>query len=399
MNTVAAPIVERSVSLELPAARPRERILIIDDEEHIRSTLGEFISQNGYAVETAGDGARGIELLARGSYDLVLCDLRMPGVDGTAVLEEASATQPATPVIVMTGHATIESAIHALRSGAYDYLRKPFALSEIERTIENCFERKRLEERNVELTRTNARLREIERIKDDLLSTVSHEFRTPLAAITGFLTMMDMQGVGNLRPDQTQAIEAIRANVGRLDTMIGNLLTLTESHDGGYHAVLEEVSVAAFLDEYLRSWRENRRGDFSVEIDEAAASATVKLDRARFPLVLSNLLDNAFKFTRGPGPGKVLFRVRRAENRIRFEVHDDGVGIAPTLGDRLFERFTQGDMSSTREYSGVGLGLAVVREVVRAHSGTVSVEPPELGGASLRVTLPAAGFPHNGPTP
>jgi signal transduction histidine kinase len=392
MTPVAAPAASR----ERPTAARHERILIIDDEEHIRSTLEEFISQSGYTVDTAGDGARGLELLGKSSYDLVLCDLRMPGIDGAVVLEEASATHPATPVIVMTGHATIESAIHALRSGAYDYLRKPFTLSEIERTIENCLERKRLEERNVELTRMNARLREIERIKDDLLSTVSHEFRTPLAAMTGFLAMMDKQGTGNLRSDQMQAIEAIRANVGRLDTMIGNLLTLTESHDGGYRALLDEVRVDEFLDEYLRSWREIRRGDFTAEIDEAAASSKVKLDRARFPLVLSNLLDNAFKFTRGPGPGRVLLRVRRADDRIRFEVHDDGVGIAPALGDRVFERFTQGDMSSTREYSGVGLGLAVVRDVVRAHSGTVSVEPPELGGASLRVTLPAIVVPQNG---
>jgi signal transduction histidine kinase len=372
------------------SARARERILVIDDEEHIRSTLEEFISMSGYAVETAHDGARGLELLGRSCYDLVLCDLRMPGVDGAAVLEEACTTQPATPVIVMTGHATIESAIHALRSGAYDYLRKPFTLGEIERTIESCFERKRLVERNLELTRTNERLREIERMKDDLLSTVSHEFRTPLAAMTGFLAMMDMQGTGNLRPDQLQAIEAIRANVGRLDTMIGNLLTLTESHDGGYRAVLEEVRVGEFLDEYFRACREIRRGDFSADVDAAAAAATVRLERARFPLVLSNLLDNAFKFTRGPGPGRVLFRARHAGAWIHFEVHDDGVGIAPTLGDRLFERFTQGDMSSTREFPGVGLGLAVVREIVRAHSGEVSVERPELGGASFRVALPVA---------
>jgi signal transduction histidine kinase len=375
-----------------PAVASKPRILIIDDEENIRSTLEEFISRNGYEVDSASDGKSALALLGRNSYDLVLSDLKMPNVDGAAVIEWVARAHAETPVIVMTGHATIESAIHALRAGAYDYLLKPLSLEEIERTIRNCLEKSRLLRSNAELTETNERLREIERIKDSLLATVSHEFRTPLTTMTGFLSMMDRLGTDNLRPDQMHSLEAIRANVERLDTMIGNLLTLVEAQAGCYQANLEPLRLGDFLDEYFRTSRTVRSHDgFRAEIDGPAREVIVRLDRSRFPLVLSNLLENAIKFA--PGPGRVIFRARREENRAHLEMHDDGVGIAPSLSEHIFDRFTQADMTSTREFPGAGLGLAVVRVIVEAHHGTVGLETSELGGACIRVALPISAVP------
>jgi signal transduction histidine kinase len=366
------------------------RILVIDDDENIRGTLEEFIGLNGYVVETARDGATGIDLLGRNHYDLVLCDLRMPGVDGMAVIEWVREARPNLAVVVMTGNATVESSIRALRLRADDFLLKPFTLEAIERSIGNCLARRRLERRNVELSQSNDRLREIERIKDDLLAAVSHEFRTPLTAIQGFLVLFEHQGVSNLRPEQLQALEAIRDNSQRLDTMIGNLLTLTESHDGQYHPLLEPTRLGAFLDEYLRG-NERLPSGLQVEISPEARSADVLLDRQRFPLVVTNLLDNARKFARESGPTHVILRARATDTECTIELHDDGIGVSESMGDRVFERFAQGDMTSTRAHSGAGLGLAVVREIVEAHGGSVRLIPPVLSGTSVRIDLPRAG--------
>jgi signal transduction histidine kinase len=370
-------------------SRPTGRILVIDDEENIRSTLEEFLALNGYDVVTANDGAEGLDRLGRETFDLVLSDLNMPGVDGIAVIEWARETLPDLPLVIMSGQATVDSTIRALRLGASDYLLKPFSLDEIERTIENCLERKRLQVRNTELTEANTQLREIERIKDDLLATVSHEFRTPLTAMKGFLSLMTFQGLDNLRGDQLHGLQAIDDNVARLDLMIANLLALTESHDGSYHPVLEPVPVGEFLVDFERLRRESGR-DRAVETDvePAATRSSARLDRTRFPLVLLNLVDNAFKFSRDPGTARVILRARVEGPSLQLEVHDDGIGITESLGDRVFERFTQGDMTSTREYQGAGLGLAVVREIVQAHSGRVRLIPPVLGGTSVRVTVP-----------
>lgn len=375
------------VATGLPATA--ERILVIDDEESIRSTLEEFLAMNGYRVETAATGKEGLDRLGRDTFDLVLSDLRLPDMDGLAVIEWLRETQPALPVLVMTGHATVETTIRALRLGAYDFLQKPFRLDEIERTIENCLERQRLQRRNSELTERNARLSEIERIKDDLLATVSHEFRTPLTGLRGFLGILRAQDTGNLRPDQLHALEAIAENVRRLDEMIANLLALVESQDAAAQPIREPARLAALVEEVLAAADPVRgRGRLDVRIDDAVRTTEVLVDRRRFPLVLSNLLDNAFKFARVPGDAEVRLAVRRDGPSALIEVHDAGIGIPRARGDVLFDRFTQADMSSTREYQGAGLGLAVVREIVRAHGGRVELVEPALQGTSVRVSLP-----------
>lgn len=365
------------------------RILVIDDEENIRATLEEFLTLTGYQVATAADGNEGLDRLGAGSFDLVLSDLKMPGVDGIAVIEWVKETQPELPVIVMTGFATVDTTIRALRLGADDYLLKPFSLDEIERTVESSLEKRRLREQNTELTAANERLREIERIKDDLLATVSHEFRTPLTAIKGFLSLMRMTDHANLRPDQLHALQALTDNADRLDLMICNLLTLVEAQDGAFRPILEPARIGTFLTEVVEMLRETR--DMSaIELDVPAdvADAEALLDRIRFPLAVVNLLDNALKFFRTPGETEVILRARLDARNVIVEVHDNGIGIAESLGDRVFDRFTQGDMSATREFQGVGLGLAVVQVIVAAHNGKVRLVPPVLGGASVRITLP-----------
>ncbi|MGQ0720011.1 MAG: ATP-binding response regulator [Candidatus Eiseniibacteriota bacterium] len=365
-----------------------ERILVVDDELNIRSTLAEYLALSGFEVDAAESGTQALDLLSRGNYDLVVSDVRMPGVDGISVVEWMKETCPSVPVIIMSGHATVESTLRALRLGAYDYLLKPFTLDEMQRTIGNCLDKRRLEKKNLELEQTNERLRDIERIKDDLLSTVSHEFRTPLTAMRGFLTLMTCQGVENLRPDQEHALDAIRASVHRLDMMIANLLTLTEVQDGDYSPILAPTTVGDFLAEYERGVEAGRSRSFVTEMESGVSGARVRLDRTRFPLVLDNLLDNAFKFERDSGRGEVVLRVRRETGHVVFELHDDGIGIGESLGRDVFDRFTQADMTSTRKHQGAGLGLAVVREVVGVHGGTVRLIPPVLGGTSVRVSIP-----------
>jgi two-component system OmpR family sensor kinase len=149
------------------------------------------------------------------------------------------------------------------------------------------------------------------------------------------------------------------------------------------------MPLGSFLDEFVHLRGQAKlRTDFQVEIEDAVRAREVLIDRNRFPLVLTNLLDNAYKFTRDPGRAEVILRARGDAGETHIEVHDNGIGIADTLGDQVFERFTQADMTSTREYQGVGMGLAVVRSIVHAHNGAVKLMPPVLGGTSVRVVLP-----------
>jgi signal transduction histidine kinase len=254
----------------------------------------------------------------------------------------------------------------------------------------NCLEKQRLQKRNTELTLLNERLREIERIKDDLLATMSHEFRTPLTAIHGFLSLLESGDTTNLTGRQRQGLDAIWENVNRLDAMIANLLVLVESQDRSYPPIMEITPLGQFFAEYQQLRAQCRlRIDYQLELEAETAAQSVLLDRRRFPLVLNNLLDNAFKFCREPESAQAVVHVKKEKDHVTIDVSDAGIGIPETVADRVFERFTQVDMTSTREFQGAGLGLAVVNTIVAAHNGTVRIIPPVLGGTSIRITLPA----------
>ncbi|MDP6801905.1 MAG: hybrid sensor histidine kinase/response regulator [Gemmatimonadota bacterium] len=382
-DTMAGPPGERTSAV----TTTREKILVVDDDENIRETLREFLSMGDYEVEAACDGREAMELLGRASFDLMLVDLRMPHVDGMSLLEWSQKACPEASVIVITGHATVETTIRALRLGAFDYLLKPFTLDEVARVVGNCLERSRLRRENSELTRVNQRLREVERIKDDLLATVSHEFRTPLTALQGFLSMLESQPEHPSRAGD--AMDGLRDNVSRLDALISNLLILVEANSGALTPILEPVA----LGEFLRAWvRNGPAGDLRelvrLEVPECASDARVLVDRTRLGLCIANLVDNARKFTRDPASQEILLRASVDASRVHIDIHDNGIGVdAPDLAE-AFDRFTQGDMSSTRAFPGAGLGLSVTRCLAEAHGGSVRFIQPELGGASVRITLP-----------
>ncbi|GAH22677.1 unnamed protein product [marine sediment metagenome] len=119
-------------------------ILVIDDEEVMRDSCKQILSRQGHHIKLAEDGYQGLELLKEKSFDLVILDLKMPGIDGMEVLEKIKESSPETAVVVITGYATVESAVEAMRRGAYDFLPKPFTPGEFRLIIERALEKKRL---------------------------------------------------------------------------------------------------------------------------------------------------------------------------------------------------------------------------------------------------------------
>jgi len=133
------------------AARP-SRVLVVDDEENVRITTAAILEQEGYDVKTASDGREALELAARGHYDLVLTDLRMEDMDGSTLLHELQQRHPSVVTIVLTGYASIESSIDALRQGVYDYLVKPCMIEDLKRTVRRALEHRRQRQQITELS-------------------------------------------------------------------------------------------------------------------------------------------------------------------------------------------------------------------------------------------------------
>jgi PAS domain S-box-containing protein len=251
-------------------------------------------------------------------------------------------------------------------------------------------DRRRLErERAEHLAREQAlraRAEEASVLKDQFLATLSHELRTPLTAILGYARMLR----GGTLPAAAagRAIDVIERNARAQVQLFNDLLDVSSIVLGELRMERQSVRFPAVVEAEVEAARaEARQAGITLECDLPSALPAVRGDAGRLQQVVRNLLSNALKFT--PPGGRVRVRIDRVDDEARLLVSDNGVGIAPAFLPHVFDRFRQADSSMTRVYGGLGLGLALVRELVELHGGRVSAESPGDGaGATFTVRLP-----------
>ncbi|HEY6615512.1 MAG TPA: ATP-binding protein, partial [Vicinamibacterales bacterium] len=226
------------------------------------------------------------------------------------------------------------------------------------------------------------------KLKEEFVSTVSHELRTPLNAILGWASMLRMGSVdAGVVP---QAIEAIHRNASRQAKLVDDLLDFARIAGGRTALDLEPITAQAFLRGIVESVIPLAASN-QIEIQVSAIpEATLHGDVRRLEQVFVNLLGNSLKFT--PAGGHINVSARTIGRNLEVRVADDGIGIAPEFLPHVFDRFRQGDGTSTRNHSGLGLGLSIAKQLVEAHSGTIRVESAGSGqGTAFVVTLPDNG--------
>ena len=394
------------------AAAPA-RLLVVDDEENIVLTISEVLRLEGYEVDVASSGREAVAHLERGpEYDLVLTDLHMDEGDGLSLLQEVRARTPLTIVVVLTGFAAVESAIAALRHGAYDYLAKPCIIPELIHTVGRGIDHRRLmlaerearqgleelnrelehrvEERTAELSRVNRELTEANRMKDIFLATLSHELRTPLTPVLGWVNLLRGGGAAADPSMLAQGLDAIERNARLQARLVDDLLDISRIVSGKLRIEWEPVDLCAVVGlatEPVRADASAREIQLAVEAPDAPL--VVQGAPLRLQQVVWNLLSNAVKFT--PRGGRVGVRAWREGGEARVEVSDTGVGIPSEFLPHVFDRFRQADGSTTRQYGGLGLGLAIVRALAELHGGWVVAESEGEGrGARFTFGLPCA---------
>ena len=405
---------EETTTIEQKDAPPA-RLLVVDDEENILLTISEVLRLEGHEVETAASGREAVRLLdAGGVYDLVLTDLHMEEGDGLVLLEEVRRRSPLTITIVLTGFAAVESAIASLRQGAYDYLTKPCIIAELTHTVARGIEHRRLmlaerearegleelnrelerrvEERTAELQRVNRELTEANRAKDVFLATLSHELRTPLTPVLGWVGLLRSGGATSDPLMLSQGLEAIQRNAQLQARLIDDLLDISRVVSGKLRIDPEPVNLSSVVEsaaETVRAEAESRAVELSVELPPGPV--VVQGAPLRLQQIVWNLLSNAVKFT--PRGGRVTARVSAEGGEALVEVADTGIGIAPEFMPHVFDRFRQADGSTTRQYGGLGLGLAIVRALAELHGGWVRADSEGLGRGARFVF----GLPHAAP--
>jgi len=329
-------------------------------------------------------------LLAKGGIDIVLLDLGLPDGYGLDTVRRAHAVAPEIPLIVLTGLEDEALAAEALREGAQDYLIKgQIENRALPRALRHSIERQRMQSEN-DLIRTHQM-----QFKDEFLSHVSHELRSPLTAIHQFVTIL-LDGVaGALALEQHRYLEIVLRNVKQLDSMINDLLDVTRAQSGKLIVEPQYASASDAIVYAVNTLQGAAKAKgISLDFDIEYGLPMVCADPTRIRQILVVLVDNAIKFTPRGGVVKINARIFGDDpNLLVLEVSDTGCGISPDLTERIFERLFQAPDQAWAGRKGLGLGLYICKELVTLQGGYIWAKSVPGSGAVFSFTLPVFSLP------
>jgi signal transduction histidine kinase len=366
----------------------KARILIVDDEVAHMRALCDTLQDRGYEAVGCTNGEAGLAALQQTQFDLLLADLMMPGMNGIALLRAGLQIDPTLVGIIMTGEGTIGTAVEAMKSGALDYILKPFKLSVVLPVLARGLEMRRLRVENAALEqRVREHATELEaanRELDAFTRSASHDLRSPLNAVLGFTSLLLSDRGPEMTAQQYEWLSQVKRSGERMLQLIDDLMRL--SYVGRQALNLQAVDVAALVQGVVADVRQQHANHaVSLQVGELPQ---IQADASLLRQVFVNLLSNAFKFTRNTSPASIGIGCQlRAEGRVFF-VRDNGTGFDMAHADRLFGAFQR--LHRPEEFEGSGVGLSIVERIVRRHGGRIWAESAPGQGATFYFTLDEA---------
>jgi len=371
---------------------PEHKILVIDDEEVVLDSCTQVLADAQCQVATAGNGAEGLKLVAGLQPDLVFVDLKMPGLSGFEVLEKIRSEHPLMVVIVITGYATVSSAIEAMKRGAFDFLPKPFTPEELRLIARRGLEHNRL------IQQTAALRREKEMLRENFAAIVSHELKSPLGALQQNLYVLTDELAEQLSDDQKERFARLKTRLDDLLKLIHSWLRVFTVDINKLKETFQPISVAEVLAKAVETAQPHATRK-AIEIQPSVADPLPRVngDEGSLTEVLVNILGNAVKYS-FPN-STVCVRAEAQGPQVLVSVTDTGVGIAKEDLPHLFQDFARGH-SQPEGATGCGLGLAISRRIVEVHGGSIAVESEPGKGSTFTICLPVApAVPESSPTP
>jgi signal transduction histidine kinase len=363
-------------------APPGDVMVVIDDDHAMRLSCRQILAKMGHQVEVFDNGSAGLEGVARLKPPLVIVDLKMPGISGQEVIARVHELDPEAIIIVITGYATIATAVEAIRSGAYDFLPKPFSPDELRLVVGRGMERRRLqqESRRLQLER--------ELLRRKFITFVSHQLKTPLVAIHQYLDVLrrlgDAPAAAEKRADW---LDRCLKRTEEMQALIHDWLTLAEAEGGALTRHHEPVDLGNLLQQIALTY------EGLVAAQQLTLSCTVRpgtlvvnADPHALNVLFDNLVTNAIKYNRAGG--SITVEGAEAAGEIVVSVSDTGYGIPEDARPFLFDEFFRVGGSAASSVSGTGLGLPICKRIVSELGGTITIASEIGTGSTFTVRLP-----------
>ncbi len=357
------------------------RILIVDDEEKIASRVSRLLEREGYITDVAYGADEAMHKLGARRYEILLTDLNMPGKSGFDVMVYLQREQIDTLPLVLTGYASVEGAINAIKLGAYDFIKKPVDAATLAMVVNRAAER-------VILLKEHARnleeLKKLNELKNEFLSVVSHDLRSPLSTIGGYVNYLLKKGSFN--DLEKRYLLIIRDIAENLYQLVNELLDVSKLEAGIMSINREHTDIAEIISMSINNFLilaidKNNQIVFQNTITNPLAY----IDRMKVLQVMNNLIGNAIKFTEN---GTITVAASDADSHIRISVTDTGIGIPPEKLEKIFSAYTIHKSSGTRGEKGTGLGLQICKKFVELHGGTIRVTSTVPGGSTFEFIIP-----------
>lgn len=378
-------------------------LLVVDDEmgmrlsveralRHYSTHLADIQHDVNFRVSQAETGEAALELIEADQPDIILLDYKLPGISGLDVLTVLKERKKDILVVMITAYASLETAVQATKSGAFDFLAKPFTPEELRATVHKTT-------KHCMVQRQAAKLAEERRqIRFEFLSVLAHELKSPLAAVEGNLFILRDHLVGDTIGDYDHLVNRSLIRLEGMKKLIFDLLDLTRIESGQKKRVLTDVDVCAVARQAIETHNVLANAKKVTITFEGPDSIVMQADAGELEIIFNNLISNAIKYNRDEGTVRVL--VCEGEAAITIAVRDSGIGMTPEEVTRLFGEFIRIKNQKTMNILGSGLGLSILKRLSHLYGGRVTVESVPDQGSTFTVSLvkqPAMALPGSEP--
>jgi len=368
------------------------RVLVVDDDAHLRESLMDNLEMEGYEAVGAASGQEALRAVVTNPYEVILMDFNLTDTTGIEVIQQIRKINTESQILMMTAHASLDTAIKAIQESVYDFLVKPVDFNYLKRAIGKAMEKFRLQQENQRLIRelraANEQLLNLSNMKSKFMSMASHDLANSLMGLQVSFELL----AASLSPteEQKKRVDYISNGIGQISRLIEDLVDWASIEQGRFRLQKGRVDLGHTIEKaVVGPQAKASQNGIALRVEAGSSLPPVSADERRIAQVLNNLLENALRHT--SSGGSVTVRAQRKGSEIEVAVQDTGEGIAVGELARVFDSFYQPVGGKNSPHGRLGLGLSIAREIVAGHGGRIWVESAGAGrGATFFFTLPTA---------